>query len=251
MLVFVIPLQSKAVSKSWEKVSQLFEKCVQSVCRQTHPDFHVVVVCHDKPDTTFKHSQLSYIEVDFPIPDINASIKKDIQDQKRTDKGRKQLKGLVAAQDFNPSHTMLLDADDLVSNRLAELVHQNPQVHGWVFKDGYLYAHGSNWIYKKSGNFYKMCGSCNIIRNSVNNIPENPEYDRGYGYYKFYIEHQKVNEVLARKGYALEVLPFPGAVYIIQTGENIYFDSSRLHKGILRYLNYRWVRSRLQREFNL
>jgi hypothetical protein len=251
MLVFVIPLQSKAVAKSWERVSQLLEKCVQSACRQTHSDFHVIVVCHDKPDITFNHPQLSYVEVDFPIPDITLGTAKEILDRKHTDKGRKQLAGLVAAQNFNPSHTMLLDADDLVSNRLAGLVHENPQSYGWVLKDGYLYAPGSSWIYKKSGNFYKMCGSCNIIRNDLNNTPENPEYNRGYGYYKFYIDHGKVPEVLAGKGYPLEVLPFYGAVYVVQTGENIYFDSYRLRKGFSRYFKYRWVGRRLKEEFNL
>lgn len=250
MLVFVIPLQSKATSRSWEKVSQLFERCVQAACSQTRSDFHVVVVCHDRPDTTFSHPKLSYVEVDFPVPDISSGTPGDILNRKHTDKGRKQLKGLVAAQKFHPTHTMLLDADDLVSNRLAQTVRDNPRTHGWVIKNGYVYTYGSKWIYKKSGNFYRMCGSCNIIRNDLNNIPENPEYNRGYGYYKFYIDHEKVVGVLAEKGFPLEVLPFAGAVYIVQTGENIYFDPSRRHKGILRYVNYRLMGNRLQKEFN-
>ncbi len=41
MLVFVIPLQSKAVSNSWKKISQLFEKCIQSVCQQTSPQLNL------------------------------------------------------------------------------------------------------------------------------------------------------------------------------------------------------------------
>ena len=163
MLVFVIPLQGRATAKSWEKVSQLFEKCVQSVCQQSHPDFQAIVVCHDKPEITFEHPKLNYLEVDFTVPDITSGTAIDILNRKQTDKGRKQLKGLVAAQNFNLSHTMLLDADDLVSDRLSALVHHNPQANGWVFRDGYLYTYGSPWIYRKSGNFYKMCGSCNII----------------------------------------------------------------------------------------
>jgi hypothetical protein len=211
----------------------------------------VIVVCNEKPDTTFKHSNLSYIEVDFPVPDITSGTAMDIVSRKRTDKGRKLLRGLVAAQEFNPTHTMLLDADDLVSKRLAEFVHQHPQANGWFFNRGYRYTQGSYLIYKKSNDFHTMCGSCNIIRNDLNNIPENPEYNRGYGYYKFYIDHAKVVKVLGEAGTPLEPMPFLGAVYIVQTGENIYFDSSRLYQGIGRYINYRLVTRSLKEEFRL
>lgn len=251
MLVFVIPMQSMSVSKSWERISQLFEKCVRSVCQQTSPHFHAIVVCHEKPDTNFKHSNLSYVEVDFPVPDIISGSAMDIVNRKNTDKGRKLLRGLAAAQEFNPTHTMLLDADDRVSNRLAEFVHQHPSANGWFFNKGYLHTPRSYWIYKKSSGFHTMCGSCNIIRNDLNNIPENPEYNRGYGYYKFYIDHEKVINVLAEAGTSLEAAPFLGVVYIVQTGENMYFSASRLRKGIGRYINYRLVTQSIKEEFVL
>lgn len=251
MLVFVVPLQSKASAKSWERVSELFERCIQSVCQQTSPHFHAIVVCHEKPNISFHHPQITYVEVDFPVPDVTSGTPKEIIDRKRTDKGRKQLRGLVAAQEFNPTHTMLLDGDDHISKRLAEFVHQHPQANGWFFDRGYRYTPGSSWIYNKSNGFHTMCGSCNIIRNDLNRIPEHPEYNRGYGYYKFYIDHAKVIQVLAEAGTPLAPMPFQGAVYVVQTGENIYFDSSRLYQGIGRYLNYRWLTRSLKNEFRL
>ncbi|MBD2461937.1 glycosyltransferase family 2 protein [Oscillatoria sp. FACHB-1407] len=251
MLVFVVPVQSKATAKSWNRVSQLFERCVQSVCQQSSPHFQVIVVCNEKPDTAFRHPKISYVEVDFPVPDINSGRPKEILNEKRTDRGRKQLRGLVAAQEFNPTHTMLLDADDLVSKRLAEFVHRHPKANGWFVNKGYRYAPGSYWIYKKANGFHTMCGSCNIIRNDLNKIPENPEYDRGYGYYKFYLNHARVAKVLAEEGTPLEPLPFLGAVYVVQTGENTYFSSSRLYQGIGRYINYRLVTPSIREEFCL
>ena len=251
MLVFVVPLQSMTVSNSWERVSQLFERCMQSVCQQTSRHFQVIVACHEKPLITFNHSQISYLEVDFPVPDITSGTADEIINQKRVDRGRKQLKGLVAAQEFNPTHTMLLDADDLVSKRLAELVYQNPDANGWFCKQGYRYTPGNRWIYRKSNNFHTMCGSCNILRYDLNKIPENPEYNRGYGYYKFYIDHAKVVKLLAAAGTPLKALPFLGAVYVTQTGENTYFDTSRLYQGIGRYINYRLITRSLKEEFKL
>lgn len=249
MLVFVIPLQSQAVSTSWERVSQLFERCIRSVCQQTSAHFHALVVCHEKPNLAYKHSHFSYVEVDFPVPDLSSATQTSVVSRKHTDKGRKLLRGLVTAQAFNPTHTMLLDADDCVSRHLAEFVALHPQDNGWFFSNGYRYTEGSRWIYKKANNFYTMCGSCNIIRTDLNRIPETPQYNRGYGYYKFYIDHAKVAGVLAQSGTPLQPLPFPGAVYMTQTGENIYFNSTRLHQGIERVINYRFLTRQLRQEF--
>gem|GEM_PF-3414175 len=33
-----------------------------------------------------------------------------------------------------------------------------------------------------------MCGTSNIVRYDLNFLPENAEYNRGYGYYKYYID---------------------------------------------------------------
>jgi hypothetical protein len=76
VLVFVIPLKSARVSNSWERVTQLFERCVKSVCNQTSPNFHVIVVCHEKPKIEFTHSHLTYITVDFsPANETNPVAK--------------------------------------------------------------------------------------------------------------------------------------------------------------------------------
>ena len=88
-------------------------------------------------------------------------------------------------------------------------------------------------IYIKRQNYYRMCGTCNIIRYELNKLPEIPEYNRGYGYYKYYIDHEKVREILAKEGTPMNPLPFAGAVYIIETGENLYYEQGKLRFSIL------------------
>ncbi|NMF66709.1 glycosyltransferase family 2 protein [Brasilonema octagenarum] len=244
MLVFVIPLKSPQASKSWELVTKLFERCIKSVCHQTSSNYRVIVVCHQKPKIEFDHPHLTYIEVDFP-PAINEP---DTFSRGHTDKGRKILKGLIHAQEFSPSYTMTVDADDCVSKYLAEFVNQNHQNNGWFINKGYKYQNESDVIYVKRRNFYKMCGSCNILRYDLNNLPENPEYNRGYGYYKFYIDHEKVRETLAKDGNHLQPLPFAGAVYIIATGENLYYGTSQLTFSIF---NRKTLNPSIREEFNL
>jgi hypothetical protein len=157
----------------------------------------------------------------------------------------------VEAQSFNPSHTMFLDADDCVSNKLAQFIDEHSQSNGYFCTNGYRYRENSKFIYRKLNNFYTMCGSCNIINNNLNKIPDKPEYNRGYGYYKFYIDHAKVPSILAELGTPLEPLPFFGVVYITETGENIYFNADRLYQGVGRYLNYRLLTPSLRLEFGL
>ncbi|MBD2343223.1 glycosyltransferase family 2 protein [Anabaena subtropica] len=243
MLVFVIPLKSRQFSKSWERVTQLFERCIKSVCHQTSSEFHVIVVCHEKPDIQFNHPNITYITVDFPQAKDTKYI-----NQGRTDKGRKILKGLVEAQHFSPTHTMAVDADDCVSRNLAEFVKNNPNSNGWVINKGYKYQEGDKYIYVKRNDFYKMCGSCNILRYDLNLIPENPEYNRGYGYYKYYIDHAKVKNILKEKDINIKLLPFPGAIYMLATGENHYYDGTRLNFSIF---NRKTLNQSIRDEFGL
>ncbi len=243
MLVFVVPLKSQQVSKSWEHVSKLLERCVKSICAQTSPEFRAIVVCHEKPDITFTHPHLTYIEVNFPLPNEEETVNKG-----HTDKGRKMLKGLISAEKFNPTYTMTVDADDCVSKNLAQFVNLNPGCNGWFINQGYKYQEDSKYIYVKRQNFYKMCGSCNIIRYDLNFLPQNPEYNRGYGYYKYYIDHGKVREILASKQKHIKPLPFPGAIYMLGTGEHLFYEPKKLGFNII---NRRLLDQSIQSEFGI
>ena len=243
MLVFVIPLKSSKVSKSWERVCTLFERTAKSVCNQTSPDFRVIVVCNEKPVIEFHHPNLEYMQVNFPMPQESNDL-----NVKYTDKGRKMLRGLIEAKKFNPTHTMLMDADDCISNKIAEFVNGNPSSPGWFVNKGYKYIEGEKFLYKKRVNFYRMCGSCNILRYDLNNLPEIPEYNRGYGYYKFWIDHEKVKPTLEQQGSPLSSLPFPGAIYILGTGDNIYGDTSRFS---FNFFNRQSLNLSINQEFGL
>ncbi|WGV24844.1 glycosyltransferase family A protein [Halotia branconii] len=243
MLVFVIPLKSPQVSRSWERVTKLFERCIKSVCNQTSPNFRVVVVCHEKPKIAFTHPHITYLKVNFPPANETNPVA-----QGNTDKGRKILKGLIYAERFYPTHTMAVDADDCVSKKLAEFVNRNSNSNGWFINRGYKYQEGSQYIYLKRSNFYKMCGTSNILRYDLNNIPEQAEYNRGYGYYKYYIDHEQVRNILKSNFNAIKPLPFAGAVYVLETGEHLFYDSKRLKFNIF---NRRLLRKSIINEFGL
>ncbi|MFB2923082.1 glycosyltransferase family 2 protein [Aerosakkonema funiforme] len=253
MLLFVIPLKSAKVSKSWELVCKLFERTLKSVCNQTSTDFRVVVVCHEKPEIEFNHPHITYIEVDFPVPEQDLI-------SKTLDKGRKILWGLFYGRQFNPSHTMIVDADDCISKHLAAFVNQNPQSNGWFVNKGYVYQADSKFIYFRKKAFNKLCGTCNIIRYDLHDLPDDISQD--YPEINMYYEkHRDVEDKMAQRGTPLEALPFFGALYIVGNQENIYLRDSSLFleknkdKGILwkikYFLNFRLLTKSIREEFGL
>lgn len=247
MLAFVIPLKSQSVAKSWDMTCKLFERTLRSACNQTSPNFRVIVVCNEKPMITFEHLHVDYIQVDFVPPEKEKHpIARGL-----TDKGRKVLKGLFYAKRFSPAYTMIVDSDDCVSNQLAKFVEnfvENNNCNGWYFNSGFKYREGEDFLYIKRRNFYRMSGTSSILRFDLLNLPEVPEYNRGYGYYKFYIDHQRVKETMAAKDMPMRSLPFPGAVYILATGDNMSGNEGNLSFS---FLNRKALNSTLSNEFSL
>ncbi|MBE9046306.1 glycosyltransferase family 2 protein [Pleurocapsales cyanobacterium LEGE 10410] len=217
MLVFIIPLKSAKVSNSWERVSLLLERTLRSICHQTCAKYKVIVVCHEKPDINFNHSNLTYLSVDFPIPTWERS---DDYDTRRIDKQKKIFMGLNYASRFNPTHVMFVDADDCVSKYLAEFVSQNPQSNGWNFAQGYEYIDGRKNIFLLKKNFSSRCGTSNIVKYDL--VKPEPDFKIDDVYPRWLFHGRYISKQLRDKGYSLEVLPFPGAVYIIDNGTNIY-----------------------------
>ena len=216
MLVFVIPLKSAKVSDSWQQVSKLFERTIRSVCNQTSPNFKVVVVCHERPDIKFEHPNITYIEVDFPIPTWEVDTDHTSRD---TDKQKKIFIGLTYIRQFNPTHVMFVDADDCVSKYLAKFVSQNPDCNGWMFGKGYEYINGSKSILLRQKGFYSRCGTSSIVKYEKIVPDKNIVVDNIDRQWLFH--GNKIKKQLSDKGVLLDTLPFPGAVYITNHGENI------------------------------
>ncbi len=224
MLVFIIPLRSAQVSRSWEQVCILLERTLRSVCNQTCSDFRVIVVCHEKPEIEFNHPKVTYVCVDFPAP-VETAERADNQAliRKRYDKNRKLFLGLIHAQPLNPSHIMLVDSDDLVSRNLAEFVRNNAQNNGWFVNRGYEYEEGANFVKLRRKNMHMRTGTSHIIRFEALKADlskDLSEIDNEY------LAHQSIVAWMKSRENPLAPLPFAGSVYITDNGENIWAQKS-------------------------
>lgn len=220
-MVFIVPVKSARVAKSWSRVSQLFERTVKSICHQTCPDFQVIVACHERPEIDFSHPRVSYLEVDFPVPvwQPTGKTKQDYADLRR-DKSRKIWKALIEAGTWEPSHVMFVDADDCVSNRIAEFVKQNSQHNGWFVDRGYEYEDGTNRILPRKEGFYQKCGTSHIVKYPLLEAESLKYEDIDYEY----MRHSHLKKFLEKKGKYLEPLPFTGSIYITENRENIWLQ---------------------------
>ena len=247
MLVFIVPLQAPEASKDWCRVSALAMRCLTSVFNQQTSDFHALLVCNTPPEGCSDHPHLTIVRRDFPLPDSRP-------ESRMADKWLKVRAGLVAARQFTPCHLMVVDADDCVSPRLAGFAGENPNANGWYFDRGYMHDEGSPLIYLRPHGFDGVCGTSNVVRVELADLP----VDEAGGRDDNHIlrgGHTKIRSEMKELGRPLSPLPFVGAVYNLATGENhtgFSLAGWRSKKVLLQKLiRYRILTRSVRREFNL
>lgn len=240
---------SSEVAHSWHRVCQLCERTLRSICNQTSPHFQVIVVCNHQPEINFTHPNINYLEVDLPLPELTKK-------GKTLDRGYKVLKGLQSVSGSKFTHAMVVDADDCISKHLVNFVMQNHHDDGWFIKKGYFYPEGKNIVYINR-NFHNNCGSCNMIKYNLYNLQKNYIKEADF-IYKYYGKHKFILHDLSEKGTKIEALPFKGAIYTIENGENYYnsnFNRLVIPENVIDRLktlrNYRLLTNSIKDEFGL
>lgn len=214
MIYFGIPLRSKAASNDWDKVTTFFNRTLWSVYNQTDPNFRIIVACHDIPKLTHEYDErVEFIQVNAPSPVT--------RDEMMLDKGHKVHTIGMRIRELGGGFTMMVDADDIQSNRIAEYVNKHPEANGFLSHNGYYWHVGDNYL-KKGHKFPN--GSSTIVKYSVEDLPEkyyptmapnensNPHILRK--------KHGDIPKICAETGRPLERLPFIASIYVRETGDN-------------------------------
>lgn len=118
---------------------------------------------------------------------------------------------------------MMVDSDDLISNRIAEYCNSHPGCSGFLSKYGYVYNEGLLYV-KKLLAMHMICGSCSIVNYSLEDLPEQMPEDLWDDRLKdtciIRMSHRKIPDYLESVGRKLEVLPFPSTIYVRNTCDN-------------------------------
>lgn len=216
MIFFGIPLRSKAASQNWANVTKVFNRTLNSVYSQTDPDFKIYVACHDIPVLDRKYDD----RVQFLVSDRDTPATKK---EMLLDKGWKISMIAKCIREAGGGYTMLVDSDDLVSNRIAEYVNSHSRCNGYLSNYGYVYNEGADYM-KRVGNLHKLCGSCSIVYYETDDLPDKmPESffdDSPVDNWTIRKPHYMIPDYLQEHGRGLSTIPFPTTVYVRNTGDN-------------------------------
>lgn len=251
MLFFAIPLRSRETTKNWENVCRVFRRTLDSAYAQTDGDFKVLVACHERPAFAGEYDE----RVEFLMSD--QAVPRN-QQEMLLDKGYKISMMGRRIREHGGGYVMILDADDLVSNRVAAFVNSQPECSGYVSRFGYIYYEGSRYM-KMIRNPYRICGSCTIVHYREDELPDRlPEslLDRSHiDRWLIRTSHRILPEKLAKMGRPLQNLPFPSTVYLRNTGDNhsllIGGDLNRKRRMELTFRRKIPIDSDIGREFGL
>lgn len=212
-LTFIIPVCHPANCKDWPALQRNLAQTIASVSAQTCDHWKAVVVANHGAALPHLPPHCTVCRVDFapnPHYEQGESTLEHFRESIRLDKGRRVLAGILAAGDMG--HVMIVDADDLVSNRLSAFVAAHPEHFGWYVDRGYAYQEGSS-ILARFPKFHELCGTSHIVRADLFDLPHTLESAPEPYIRQILGSHIVIQRHLAQRGTPLAPLPFPGAIY--------------------------------------
>jgi hypothetical protein len=217
---FGIPLRSRQASRDWRRVCALLDATLNSTLRQLNPDIEVIIACHELPTTRSGDSRVTFLRAKHTRPGDRLEQMFD-----------KRSKKIMLAEETcrrGGGYLMLLDSDDLVSNRLAEFVVQQHNKKGYVVDQGYIYDARLRTLARLE-DFDRVCGSSVILYLSPADCRD-PQFA-----WREYVGDTWHGEFRARSadiGRALEPLPFPAVIYVANNGENHSTEARDLRSSL-------------------
>jgi hypothetical protein len=225
MLAFITTLRHPQNSADYGRVESLLQDTLASVTRQTSDDYVVIIVGNRRPAFPLPERAL-FVKVDFGPP----SDVKGPQTGRASviwDKGTKTAVGLIAARAFDPDYVMSFDADDFVHRDIAAFADSRRGGPGWVVTRGWVYSRARN-AYALRRKFFRICGTSFIVPFDAYQVPDHltasatqQDIAGAFGErLENLLEHGYAFDWWQEHGRRLEPLPFAGAVYQVDTGEN-------------------------------
>ncbi len=211
LFFFGSPLRARAASRDWGRVSALFESALRSMLNQRTRDIDVIVACHDVPEVEgARDARVTFLVSHEKVP---ATFDEQMRD--------KHIKRRMIAAELRRrggGYLMAVDADDLVSNRVAQFVQLDLNPNGYIIDSGYELDFASGRV-RVSPRFNRFCGSSGIFRFAPEDLPRSLD-DTAETVSDQFGNHTQWPAVAKSLGRPLAILPFRGAMYVTNSGEN-------------------------------
>ncbi len=213
LVTFIIPVRHQDNARDWSLLKANLAQTIASISNQTNDDWRGIIVANEGADLPDLPERFSVERVTFPpnnLHEIDKANIEDVYDAFRADKGRRVLKGMLAARDSR--FFMIVDDDDFVSARIVQHASENTDANGWTIERGYIWDDGGKLLLGYD-EFNHLCGTSLIVRSDLYGLPERFE-DASLDWIKSMLgSHVRIADILAKRGTPLAPLPFRGAVY--------------------------------------
>ncbi|HWT30519.1 MAG TPA: glycosyltransferase family A protein, partial [Propylenella sp.] len=223
-VVFGISLASQRSVRDWERTTGLLRSTLRSALGQTDPGVRVLVCGHERPTLAeLADPRVEFLVSDRPPPADPQGFRRDKMQKRRIIALRlRQLGG---------GYLVPLDADDLVSNRLAAHVRSHDNRRGYSITEGYVLDWSNRRLAPVPGawdtGFDRVCGSSAVLFLAPDDLPEENSPAAEPSYFELFGEHAYWPVVAEESGRKLEKIPFRGAVYVVNHAENLSFQLQR------------------------
>ncbi|MEL7212613.1 MAG: hypothetical protein AAGK92_08130 [Pseudomonadota bacterium] len=218
-VIFATPLISKNRAFDWDVICQNLAATVGSLRNQTSSLWRMVICGQDKPDGITFDNHVQFLP--FKTPDTETD--KNALTFDKWFKIRAMTKHLSETEKGD-GYLFQLDADDILHPDLVAHITSDNNGQGYYITQGYMVDMDSKrmgylgprrlrWPFAKP--FNRECGSCVAARFDFRQGPGFAEPLNARG------KHKDMHENLAAYGFALEPVPFPAGLYIVNHGENI------------------------------
>jgi len=213
LVIFAIPLISKARSADWGRVSANLAATLASLRAQTSPRWRAFVCGQDRPEGVgFEPGRIDF------VPHRGRA--------KFYDKGDKRLAlidAAMAACAGRDGYYAQWDADDLLHPGVVAHVTGGDNLRGYLINRGYV-ADIEAEIFATLGPdpaeggrpFWQACGSCSFVRCDFR---AQPRHWRRL--LRRMSSHTRIPEWMALTGMPLDPIDFPAAIYSFNHGENM------------------------------
>jgi len=262
LVTFVVPVRHQDNARDWGALKSRLRQTLASIANQTNPDWHCVIVCNTGADLPPLPDRTAVVRVSYPpndLHDLGQGPRDAALDAFRLDKGRRVLAGMLAAPDCR--YFMVVDDDDLLSNRIVAHVARNNGQSGWFVDTGFLWNDNGRTFFRVN-QFDRICGTSLIVRRDLYALPAQAQEAEDGWIMSMLGSHVRIRDILAARDAPLAPLPFAGAAYRVASA-----GSHSRQPGILRLkfldpgllrrarrllgnlLRLRWIGPRLRAEF--
>jgi hypothetical protein len=230
LVVFGISLASKRASANWARTQELLQHTLRSLLHQSDPRFLIAIGGHEKPDLPeLQDSRVQFITCDAPPPEKPSGFRRDKRRKRR-------LVGNVL-RSHGGGYFFPLDADDLVHCDLVAHVLLDNNQRGYLIESGYAFDYNNGRVAPIPGawpfSFDRVCGSSAVLYFRESELPLAGDNDERL-YFNAFESHAYWPITAYESERALDTLPFPGAVYVLNHSQNLSF---KLQRGSVRTQN--------------